>query len=296
MPFFRRPLRILQRLLNMPRDYASLLRNREAVEHQLWLLNQQVAHQRDQLDLLKSSLEISPAQRNSLALRRAQRHGTASPLVSVNIATFNRARILVERSLPSILGQTYENLQVNVVGDCCTDETEQLVRSMRDPRVRFINLPARGAYPTDPHRRWMVGGTAALNHGLSMSTGDFITHLDDDDEHAPDRIEKLLLFALSNDCDFVWHPFHCEDAQGNWNVNPAEALALGSVTTSAIFYRRWLKEIAWDIDAHWLAEPGDWNRIRRMKFLGANAMRYPEPLLRHYRERNQAAETKRAAA
>jgi glycosyltransferase involved in cell wall biosynthesis len=218
------------------------------------------------------------------------------PLVSVNIATYNRAEILLERSLPSILQQTYDNLEINIVGDGCTDDTERLIRKVRDPRVRFVNLAERGNYPSDPARRWMVAGTAALNHALSMTTGDFVTHLDDDDEHLPDRIEKLLLFSLSNDCDFVWHPFLLEDTQGNWIVNDAQAPVLGSVTTSAIFYRGWLKTIAWDVEAHWLDEPGDWNRIRRMKLLGPNCMRYPERLLRHYRERNREEYTAQAAA
>jgi hypothetical protein len=87
--------------------------------------------------------------------------------------------------------------------------------------------------------------------------------------------------------DFVWHPFWFETRLGQWEVRPCEELRLGSVTTSSIFYRRWLTRIGWDINAHMLAEPGDWNRLRKFTYLGVKAARFPEPLLRHYVERSK---------
>jgi len=65
----------------------------------------------------------------------------------------------VGRTLPSVFAQTYEPLEVIVVGDHCTDNTESLVEQLGDPRVRFVNLPHQGVYPVDPVHRWMVAGT-----------------------------------------------------------------------------------------------------------------------------------------
>jgi hypothetical protein len=48
-----------------------------------------------------------------------------------------------------------------------------------------------------------------------------------------------------------------------------------------------LARIGWDINAHLLAEPGDWNRLRKFLYLGVKAQRVPEALLRHYKERAQ---------
>lgn len=251
-------------------------------------LSARISHTWDQLDLLKSRLEIAPERFEAFQAARARQSIPQRPLVTVCVATYNRSRLLLQRCLKSLLRQTYRNFEVLVVGDGCTDDTADAVARLRDSRVRFVNLSERGIYPTDPTRRWMVAGTSPLNHALSLAAGDYVTHLDDDDEHLPDRLEKLTLFAAANDCDLIWHPFWTEDPDGSWRVIESPELRLGMVTTSSMFYRSWIKDVLWDVQAHLLAEPGDWNRMRRIKYLGAVALRYPEPLLRHFRERSQA--------
>jgi hypothetical protein len=245
---------------------------------------------REEVDLLKSSLEVPFEMIDEFQEWKARNPIPAEPLITVCSATFNRARLLTERCIPSILGQTYKRMEVIIVGDGCTDETERLVAKIRDPRLKFINLPERGRYPTDYWRRWMVAGTVAVNHALTLARGDYITHLDDDDEHMPDRLEKLVAFAQAEQCDLAWHPFWFEAAPDQWLLNEAQNFALAQVTTSAVFYRAWLAKIPWDVRAHRLMEPGDWNRFRRIKYVGAVCRRYPEPLLRHYRERNRKHE------
>ncbi|HSJ04428.1 MAG: hypothetical protein ACAI34_21810, partial [Verrucomicrobium sp.] len=95
-------------------------------------------------------------------------------------------------------------------------------------------------------------------------------------------------FAIKENADFIYHPFYTETGTGEWLINEATSLLRGQVTTAGIFYRNWLKSIPWDVDTHLLGEPTDWNRIRKFVYAGATCVRYPEPLLRHYRERNQA--------
>jgi glycosyltransferase involved in cell wall biosynthesis len=187
------------------------------------------------------------------------------------------------------MNQSYRNIEIIVVGDGCTDNTTLLMKGLMDPRLRFVNLPSRGSYPIDPLLRWMVAGTQSMNAALALAAGDYVTHLDDDDEFLPDRIERLVSCAYDNDWDFVWHPFWYETASGEWLLNSANQFTAGQVTTSSVFYRTWLKSIAWDINAYRWREGGDWNRFRRIKYLRPKAARYPEPLLRHYKERNQRA-------
>ena len=123
-----------------------------------------------------------------------------------------------------------------------------------------------------------------MNHALSLTNGEYITHLDDDDEYLPTRLNDLVDFARQTDSDVVWHPFWLEEASGEWRVLDANFFAKRSVTTGSIFYRSWFKRIPWDLEAHTLWEPGDWNRFRKFKYLNPKLARYPEPLLRHHRE------------
>jgi len=209
------------------------------------------------------------------------------PLVTVCIGTFNRGRLLTERSIPSILTQTYRNIELIVIGDGCKDDTAKLVGAIDDPRLRFENLPEQGRYPDDPHHRWMVAGTAAVNRALSLARGAFVTHLDDDDEHDPSRIEKLLATIRRERADLIYHPFRYEMPDGTWRTNEADRFRAGKITTSSIFYHRRLARIPWDVTAWKYLEPGDWNRLRKLRYLGIRKVRHPETLLTHYRERNQ---------
>ena len=80
--------------------------------------------------------------------------GNTEPLITITIATFNRAEILTRRTLPIVLAQTYQNFEIVIVGDHCTDDTEQQLQRLGDSRIRFINLPERGRYPQKRERRW----------------------------------------------------------------------------------------------------------------------------------------------
>jgi len=127
-----------------------------------------------------------------------------SPLVSVQINTFNRGQLLVERAIPSVLSQTYENFELVIIGNHCSDNTEELVSRIDDPRVRFYNLPTH--YPKDiddPEIRWLVGAQEAGNIGLNMLHGQWFTWLGDDDIYTPDCIEVLLRFAQEGNYEFV---------------------------------------------------------------------------------------------
>lgn len=247
-----------------------------------------------ELDSLRSKLELDDGfvaqfRRDRQSAEYLRAYEDDMPLVSVCVATYNRGQLLIDRCLRSICEQDYENLEIVVVGDCCTDETPDLVNRLNDSRIRFVNLAERGDYPDEPVRRWMVAGTAAVNHALRMSTGAFITHLDDDDEYTPGRIGKLVNFARYRKADLVWHPFLWEIRKGIWVENKSDKFMKGHVTTSSIFYHNWFKNIPWDASAHEYYEPGDWNRLRKIWHMGANLARYPECLLRHYKERSQAS-------
>ncbi len=276
-----------QRRIQILQDQNARLQKRlQASQNQVTRLQKRVKSRfeniDEQIELVKSSADVPPEYIEEFFKWKTENPLPERPLVTVAVATYNRARLLTERCIPSVLGQTYENLELIVVGDGCTDETEELLAGIDDPRLTFVNISSRDSYPDDPARRWMVAGTRPTNKALSLVRGDFVTHLDDDDEYLPERLEKLVRFATKENCDFVWHPYWRETNHGDWHLEESREFVRGQITNGAVLYRSWFARIDSRIDAHRLMEPGDWNRFRRMNYIYPSPMRYPEPLLKKY--------------
>lgn len=206
------------------------------------------------------------------------------PLVTVCIPTYNRSEILVNRCLPSVLGQSYRNIEVIVIGDHCTDDTAERIRKVNDPRLYFENLAAQGPFPRHPDFRWMVVGYHPRNRALEMARGLWITDLDDDDEYTPERIGSLIAFAQQQRADIVYHPFLVEQKPSQWVLNPAVRFQAEKVTTGSIFYHGWFRNILWDGRSWSSHEPNDWNRFRKFAYLKPNIQRLDALLLKHYGE------------
>ena len=209
-----------------------------------------------------------------LALGRAQwqlQSHSLQPLVSILVATWNRGEILASRTLPSVLRQTYPHWEAVVVGDACTDDTAERIAALGDPRIRFINLKERGAYPEDPLYRWMVAGTAPANEALRLARGEWLGGLDDDEVFTDDHIEVLLRLAQESQAEFVY-------GAGDWQRSPTEWLRIGkpplqaeNLTHSAFLYRSYLRFLKYDISAWKEGIGGDAHLWRRMARL---AVRY----------------------
>jgi len=135
---------------------------------------------------------------------RLYQDSIGEPFVSVYIPTYNRAEILMERAVPTVLAQTYKNFELLIIGDHCTDKTEEYVRRIKDPRVRFYNIPERGyRYPPTVENHWLAGPVVAANKGLELSKGKWIARIDDDDTWTSDHIETLLKYAQKCNYEFV---------------------------------------------------------------------------------------------
>ncbi len=102
------------------------------------------------------------------------------PVVSIIIPTFNRAK-KIEASISRALAQTYPNIEVIVIDDGSTDETELVVTTFvrKDRRVHYFKIPNSGI-------------SAARNKGAKEARGEFIAFIDDDDELMPSYLETIL--------------------------------------------------------------------------------------------------------
>jgi glycosyltransferase involved in cell wall biosynthesis len=139
------------------------------------------------------------------------------PLVSVVIATYMEWPLLRDRSLPSILAQTYEHWEVVVVGDAAPDETRRVVESFGDSRIRFVNLPYRAPKPKDAGSAWLVSGSTPWNTGVALSRGRWIGSTGDDDALRPLYLESLLKCAREKTTEVAYGLIHqCEpDSEGS---------------------------------------------------------------------------------
>src|SRR5207247_5731923 len=77
------------------------------------------------------------------------------PLISVTMTTHNRADLLLQRSIPSMLHQTYANWEMLIRGDGAGRDTEFVVNSFNDPRIKYKRMPRR-LYGS-PQEQWAVG-------------------------------------------------------------------------------------------------------------------------------------------
>lgn len=187
------------------------------------------------------------------------------PLVSVLIATYNRAEILTKRTIPSILKQTYQNFEIVIVGDHCTDNTEELIKKINDKRIKFYNLSKRSNYPKDPFNRWMISGSVPRNKAIELCCGDWVAPCDDDDEFSEDHIEVLLNYALEHDYEMVYGKVVMEIRPNKWKEKGSYPLKRGKICHLSVLYHSKLKFFKYDINSWKYREPCDWNMWRRMK-------------------------------
>ena len=210
-----------------------------------------------------------------------------NPLVSVIIPTYNRGKVLTERAVPSVLAQTHRNLELIIVGDHCTDNTQQLVEDFGDNRIKFVNLATRGKYPRGTWDRWMVAGTVPRNKGLELASGAWIAPLDDDDEFSNDHIELLLHYAMQNRYDMVYGILQMEMKPGEWVGCGSYPLKYKNICHSAVLYNSALKFLKYNVNAWKYVEPDDWNLWRRMKEAGAQIGFLDKVVGKHYQEHLQ---------
>lgn len=213
------------------------------------------------------------------------------PLVTVRIATFNRGQLVAERAIASALRQTYEKLEVLVIGDSCDAATEAAVRGVSDPRVVFVNLPQRGIYPADPMKRWMVAGTTPMNAGLLLARGAWIAPCDDDDELTSDHVEVLLRAAKSRRLEMVYSRTEMEGAPGRWSTIGKEPLSHGHISHGSVMYSLGLRFLRHSETSWRLHEPADWNLWRRMKKIGVKIGFDSHVTYRHYVETHRRVPT-----
>lgn len=101
------------------------------------------------------------------------------------VVTYNR-KTLLQECIKALLMQTYQNLDVLVIDNASTDGTEELVRSIDDPRVIYQNTGAN------------LGGAGGFQFGIKKGAAlnpDYLWLMDDDSIPTPTALKELMTAA-----------------------------------------------------------------------------------------------------
>lgn len=115
-------------------------------------------------------------------------------LVSVIMPTYNRGYI-IENAINSILSQSYSNIELIIVDDCSTDNTEEVVKKYNDARLFYYRLDKNS------------GANAARNYGIEKSKGSYITFQDSDDVSEKNRIFEQVNCIINNNVYWTFSSF-----------------------------------------------------------------------------------------
>jgi glycosyltransferase involved in cell wall biosynthesis len=185
------------------------------------------------------------------------------PLISVIIPVFNGERYLGE-AIQSALAQTYRPLHIMVIDDGSTDDSAAVARTFSDVQYAF-----------QPH----AGLGSALNRGLGMARGDFLSFLDADDLWVEHKLATQVgWFRRDPALDVVYgriRPFRGHDApHGYREFAPTAGYVKGTMLiTRSAFFRVGLFDPKWTI-----GDFVDW--YVRAEEMGLKSLMLPEVLLK----------------
>lgn len=131
------------------------------------------------------------------------------PMISVILPTYNRAYCL-ERSMRSVLNQSYPDLELIVVDDGSDDGTKELVGNVQqtDPRVRYF------------YTQINQGAAATRNYGMERASGDYLAFQDSDDLWRQEKLSAQMDRLEKTGADFCYHEVQYDFGNRQYAILP----------------------------------------------------------------------------
>ena len=125
-------------------------------------------------------------------------------LVSVIMPTYNCGKYIAQ-SLDSVISQTVTDWEVQIVDDCSTDDTYNVVLPYLEKysSIHYYVLPENG------------GPAVARTEAIKRANGKYIASLDSDDLWDSEKLEKQIAFMEKNGADFSATGYRWMDENGN---------------------------------------------------------------------------------
>jgi glycosyltransferase involved in cell wall biosynthesis len=125
-----------------------------------------------------------------------------SPLVTIVITSYNYGRTVGE-AIASALGQSYENIEVLVLDNASTDDSVEVTRAIRDPRLRIVA------------RKSNIGIQKNHNDGIARARGEYVVFLSADDLLLPNLVTDAIDYYRKHPAiDIVYFTAAIADARG----------------------------------------------------------------------------------
>lgn len=121
-------------------------------------------------------------------------------LVSIIMPSWNTANFIAE-SIQSVLNQTYTNWELLIVDDCSTDNTDEVVASFNDNRIKYF------------HNEKNSGAALTRNKAMREAQGEWIAFLDSDDLWVPNKLEHQIKFMKENGYFFSYTEYEKIDEE-----------------------------------------------------------------------------------
>ena len=111
---------------------------------------------------------------------------SANPKLSVITIVYNNVAA-IERTMLSVLNQTYKNIEYILIDGASTDGTIDVINKYKDKLAVFVSAPDKGIYD-------------AMNKGLALATGDYVLFMNSGDEiYSPETVAAVFASAISGD-------------------------------------------------------------------------------------------------
>ena len=143
-------------------------------------------------------------------------------LVSIIMPSYNTARF-IDKTIESVLKQTYKNWEMLIVDDCSTDNTEEIVSKYDDKRIIYLKNQKKS------------GAAVSRNKALKNAKGKWIAFLDSDDLWYPTKLEEQINYMKKNKYSFSYTSFEEFDENdvtlGNEDIDSSDASNIFTIKT-----------------------------------------------------------------
>lgn len=111
-------------------------------------------------------------------------------LVSIIMPTYNCGKY-IGKTIKSVQDQTYQNWELVIVDDCSNDDTEKIVKTIHDDRIKYHKLQQNS------------GAAIARTEAMKKAKGSYMAFLDSDDLWHKEKLKKQIKFMQDNNYSFT---------------------------------------------------------------------------------------------